>query len=191
MSFFEWLEQTALAEWMRVSIAGYPTMLTLHAFGLAVLVGTSVLLSLRVLGVVRKLPAGSLDALFRVAWVGLVVNTVSGVSLWTMQAADYVHSVPFLIKISGVGVGAVLVAVLQRQTAEAGAASHETMPPRVKLVAVATLVVWAISMVAGRLIAYPELIFGFLAALAATVVVSLLAWRLARPRSLVESGPST
>lgn len=174
MSFFEWVQQTTLAEWMRFSINGYPTMITLHAIGLAVMVGISVLLCLRMLGVFKRLPIDSLRGFFRYAWIGLVVNTISGVALWTMQAVDYVHSWPFMIKITGVFVGAGLVAVLQRQMANADAGWRHSVPLRVKLIAVVTIIVWTISMVAGRLIAYPGMIFEFLAVVGAVSVLALV-----------------
>ena len=53
MSLIAWIENSALGEWVRVSIWGYPMMITLHSLGLAIMVGLSVVLSLRVLGLFR------------------------------------------------------------------------------------------------------------------------------------------
>lgn len=190
MSFLEWVEHTPLAEWMRVSAPGYPAMITLHAIGLAVMVGISVMLSLRMLGVLDKLPIDSLNGFFRWAWAGLVINTISGVALWTMQAVDYMHSWTFLIKITGVLIGAGLVAVLQREMAGAGAWG-DAVPLRVRRIAVVTIVVWTIAMVAGRLIAYPGLIFGFLAGLAVLYLLLLFAFLMARRTARSKPGIST
>ncbi len=154
MSFLEWVEATALADWVRVSLNGYPMMITLHSIGLAIMVGISVALSLRMLGLFGMLPIDSLQGFFRWAWTGFIVNTISGGALWTTQAASYMQNVQFLIKIVFVFIGAALVAVLQRQMAGAGATWGEAVPPRIKLLAVVTILVWTIAMVTGRLIAY-------------------------------------
>lgn len=154
MSFLQWVEQTALAEWVRISLAGYPIMITLHSVGLAIMVGISVTLSLRMLGLFRKLPIDSLQGFFRWAWTGFIINTISGGALFTTQAVAYMQNVQFLIKIVGVFVGAALVAVLQRQMVGAGAAWGETVPPQVKAIAAVTILVWGVAMVTGRLIAY-------------------------------------
>lgn len=154
MSFFTWVERTALAEWVRISVPGYPMMITLHSIGLAVMVGISVVLSLRMLGLFGKLPGRSLNGFFRWAWIGFVVNMGSGVSLWAMQAVDYARNWAFLVKITGVIIGASLVAVLQRQMAGVDPA-RSGMPPRhAKVIAVATIIVWTAAMVTGRLVAY-------------------------------------
>lgn len=154
MSFLEWVEQTALAEWVRISLNGYPMMITLHSIGLAIMVGISVALSLRMLGLFPKLPIDSLQGFFRWAWTGFIVNTISGLALWTTQAVSYMQNVQFLIKIIGVFIGAALVAVLQRQMAGAGATWGEAVPGHIKLIAVLTILVWTVAMVTGRLIAY-------------------------------------
>lgn len=154
MSALEWIEGTALAEWVRISLYGYPAMITLHSLGLAIMVGISVALSLRMLGLFRKLPIDSLQGFFRWAWIGFIVNTISGGALWTTQASSYMQNVQFLIKIVFVFLGAALVAVLQRQMAGAGATWGEAAPPHIKAIALVTIVVWAVAMVTGRLIAY-------------------------------------
>ncbi len=154
MSFLQWVEQTPVAEWASFSISGYPTMITLHSIGLAIMVGISVVLSLRMLGMFKRLPIDSLQGFFKWAWWGFVINTISGTVLWTMQAVSYMQNAVFLTKIIGVFVGAALVGVLQNQMAGAGAAWGEAVPPRIKFIAVLTLVAWTVAMVAGRLIAY-------------------------------------
>lgn len=154
MSFLEWVQQTALAEWVSFSLNGYPIMITLHSIGLAIMVGISVALSLRMLGLFPKLPIDSLHGFFKWAWTGFIINTISGVALWTTQAVSYMQNTQFLIKIVGVFIGAALVGVLQRQMAGAGATWGEAVPPHIKAIAIVTIIVWAVAMVTGRLIAY-------------------------------------
>ena len=62
MDFYLWLEELALSTWVREAptVWGYPTVLTLHTFGMSVLVGTSAVLSLRILGVGGTIPLAPL-----------------------------------------------------------------------------------------------------------------------------------
>ena len=43
----EWLESTALAEWVRTSLIGYPFVLTVHSVGMAIMVGLVTVINLR------------------------------------------------------------------------------------------------------------------------------------------------
>ena len=52
----EALQNTAFSQWLLVSEWGYPILLTLHSLGLAMLVGTIVIIDLRVLGLARSIP---------------------------------------------------------------------------------------------------------------------------------------
>lgn len=83
-----WLEATALSIWLRESstIWAYPTVLTLHTIGLAVLVGASAALDLRLLGFGSAIPLATFAKAFRVIWIGFWINAVSGVLLFGAEA---------------------------------------------------------------------------------------------------------
>ena len=75
MAFFAWLEASGLAEWVRMSTEGYPTVITLHAIGMAIMVGLCVIVDLRLLGRFDGIPYESMQRLLPVAWVGFLINT--------------------------------------------------------------------------------------------------------------------
>jgi hypothetical protein len=156
VNLLAWIEATGLAEWIRVSALGYPLMITLHSLGLAIMVGLSVVLSLRVLGFFREIPYTSLDRLLKVAWIGFIVNTISGSALFAAQATSYVHNTQFLIKITLVFVGAITVAWLQAIVKSDASSWSPTAPAPglARFVATASIVAWAGATVTGRLIAY-------------------------------------
>ena len=157
MEFFTWIEETALAEWVRVSAWGYPLMITLHSVGLAIVVGLAVAIDLRLLGRFRGIPFGSLRTFFTVAWIGFLVNFVSGLALFSSQAAsNYVSNVPFLTKMGFVLAGAATIGYLPPAVARLGDGSgaDTVVPAGVKTAAVISLIVWAGATVTGRLIAY-------------------------------------
>ena len=99
MGIFELLEESALALWVGESLWGYPIMLSLHAVGLSIVVGIFTMLNLRILGLLKDIELSTFKSLYQLSWVGLVINTTSGFSLFSSQATYFVTSKPFLIKI--------------------------------------------------------------------------------------------
>ena len=153
---FQWIEDSAVAEYIRVSAFGYPAMITLHSLGLAIMVGLSVVLSLRVLGFFGTIPYPSLYRLLKVAWVGFIVNFISGGLLFAAQATTYMTDVTFLLKMSLVIIGAILVGILQSMVKKGVTEWRpgEPAPTAAKVVAALAIVAWTGGMVTGRLIAY-------------------------------------
>jgi hypothetical protein len=160
MNLVIWIEESALAEWVRYSIWGYPLMITLHSLGLAIMVGLSTVLSLRVLGFFNRIPYGALRRLFSIAWIGFLVNVLSGGSLFANSATTFIVDWLFLLKMTMVIAAAILVGIMQSllrsMPAEQLGASVLAAPANLKLVAWLTMGAWSIGMVAGRFIAYPH-----------------------------------
>lgn len=157
MEFFTWVEATSLANWVRVSSFGYPLMITCHSLGLAIMVGMAWAISLRVLGRFRAIPFSSLRPMFMVAWVGFLINFLSGTALFTSQAAsNYVHNVPFLLKMAFVLLGAITVGLLQTAVARVGpqVGSAVVVPNSTRVIAAFSFFFWLAAIVTGRLIAY-------------------------------------
>ena len=153
---FEWLETTPVALWVGESLWGYPIMLSLHAVGLAIVVGIFVMRDLRLMGFFDGISYESLDSLRRLGWAGFLINAISGCFLFTSQATMFVESTPFLLKISMIFLAAVCAAVIQnRSHAEAvawdtgGAAAGS-----VRGLAMLSTGLWMGAIVSGRLVAY-------------------------------------
>jgi hypothetical protein len=161
VAFLAWLEATGLADWVRVSTYGYPAMITLHSIGLAVMVGPALVLDLRILGWFRDIPLESITRLLGIAWIGFLINFLSGAALFTTQATSYVTNTQFLLKIALVLLGAITAAQLQVAIARhvavspAGVATaDDALPGSVRAVAVLSIIFWIGAIVTGRLIAY-------------------------------------
>jgi hypothetical protein len=150
-----WLESTRLAVWLgeSPSVWALPTVLTLHTTGMAVLVGASWVLDLRLLGIGRRVPLSAYRWVFPVLAIGLSVNLVTGVMLFMKNATKWGTAMPFLVKMALVIVSvAMLVPV--RSLLYQGAAEDHDAGGRAKLLAVASIVAWAGAVTAGRLLAY-------------------------------------
>ena len=156
--FLATIEGLPFSTWLRESnsIWAYPTMLTLHTVGLALLVGASAALDLRVLGWGKTLALADLRPLFRWMWIGFWINALSGVVLLMADASTKAAAPMFLIKLGLVAVGVVVMAVQRREVFAPSAA----VTPTAKSLAMASITVWFVAIAAGRLMAYPGLFFG-------------------------------
>jgi hypothetical protein len=154
VGFLIWLESTGLAEWVRTSTIGYPMMITCHAVGMAVMVGLSLMLDLRLLGRFAGIPYATLQRFLGIAWLGFGLNFLSGAALFTTQATDYITDVMFVSKIVLVLAGAVTAALLQNAVRDAAQWTGSAAPSNVRAIAVASILCWVGATITGRLIAY-------------------------------------
>jgi hypothetical protein len=154
VGFLIWLEASGLAEWVRMSVPGYPSMIALHAIGMAVMVGLSLVLDLRLLGWFSAIPLHALHRFLKVAWLGFLVNFLSGTALFSAQATTYIVDPVFMTKLVLVFLGAITAAVLQPQIANAGSWAGGQTPGNTKLVAFVSIVFWLGAIILGRLTAY-------------------------------------
>ena len=155
MALFQHLQDSAFTEWFlgSPSVWAYPTVLTLHTVGMAVLVGASFVINLRVLQVSGAVPLHRLQPLYRVIWLGFAINLLSGLVLFVTEAADRVVDPVFYVKMGSIAAALSLGVVLKRRTIDPPDAPHvATVPSR--WLAAASLSLWAIAIVAGRLMAY-------------------------------------
>jgi len=150
-----WMENTAYAQWILTGLTGWPLVLTIHAMGLAVAVGMIFAMNLRILGLYRTLPLSATHTLLNFAWIGIALNIFSGFSLFMTQASFYVTSPPFLVKITAIIAGIVLLVITQK-TMAAEFSSWETngVSSKGRKLAIASISLWVLAVVTGRLIAY-------------------------------------
>lgn len=146
---WENIENSSVAIWVGESLWAYPFWLCLHAIGLALVVGLFTVQNLRLLGLFKPLAPASMLPLTKVAWMGFVVNALSGLFLFSAQATVFVSSKPFLFKISFIAIGMILAAVIQARIRNEQNTSAST-----KLIALTSLLMWTGAIVSGRLIAY-------------------------------------
>jgi len=150
-----WLESTSLAVWLQESpsVWAFPTVLTLHTAGMAVLVGTSWLLDLRLLGVGRNVPLSAYRWVFPTLGVGLFVNLVTGVLLFIKNATTWGTAMPFLVKMLLV-VASVATLVPVRSLILRSDPAQRDVSRNFRLLAIASILAWTGAVTAGRLLAY-------------------------------------
>jgi hypothetical protein len=154
MGLLVWLESSSLGLWVRESpsVWAQPTVLTLHTMGMAVLVGASWVLDLRLLGISRNIPLSAFRWVFRAVAAGLIVNLITGVVLFVARATDWGTAIPFLIKM-GLVITAAATLLPIRSYVLLGDPEPE-VSGRARLLAIASILAWSGAITAGRLLAY-------------------------------------
>jgi len=155
MNLLSSLEGSSFSMWLlgSNSIWAYPTVLTLHTFGMMVLVGASAMLDLRLLGFGRGIPLDSIKTLFRVMWVAFYLNAVTGSMLFVADATKRGTSVIFLVKLLLVAAGVVTIVLIKREVYGKNPAPV-TVSGTARRLAIASLLVWSAAISTGRLLAY-------------------------------------
>ena len=157
MPILEWLQATSFGVWVRESrsIWAYPSILTAHTIGLAVLVGANTVLNLRLLGVYEEAPIEPLESLFPLMWTGFAINAVSGLALFIADASKRATEPVFLVKMACIALGVIVIVLLRSRVFEdAGGPASESAQRAGRKLAVASLVCWISAITAGRLMAY-------------------------------------
>ena len=154
MAFFTWLQHTPFSMWIvgSESVWAYPTILTAHTVGLAILVGAATVIDLRILGVASDVPVSQFERLYSFVWIGFYINLVSGLLLFASEAADKAGQPVFLVKLALV-FAALIVTVYMRSEAFRGVIAAAPTK-RARMMAMSSLTLWAGAITAGRLMAY-------------------------------------
>ena len=151
----EWLENSAVALMVQESLWGYPIVLSSHAIGMAIMVGLALMINFRVLGLAPQIPITALKTMLKVAWLGLVINVLSGSMLFVANADAFFESTPFRLKIIFLVIGITLLVMLSRRIFSPAISTPDYIPTKqVKLMALVSSIVWIGVIVFGRLIAY-------------------------------------
>ena len=155
MGLLQWLEASAFAEWIQTSFIGYPIVITMHSIGMAIMVGLVLVLNLRLVGAFSRIPYSALSRLLNLAWIGFVINFLSGAALFIAQASVFATQASFIFKFLAVVLGASLAGymqpILDRDAAGWGTGA---VPANIRGLAIASLIVWTFAIVAGRFTAY-------------------------------------
>lgn len=153
MQFTGWLETTPLSEWIRgaETILAFPTILFVHTVGLALLVGPTGVLDLRLLGLAKSIEVAPFRRFMPFVWAGFWINVTSGVLLFIAYPTKALTNPVFFLKLGFVFAGVALVHYLSRALFERGA---DPNAPAIKRMAAASLTLWFCAIAAGRLLAY-------------------------------------
>lgn len=156
MAFLTFLENSGAGTWIRESnsLWAYPMVVTLHSLGLAVVIGLSAALALRLLGCARRIPLAPMEGIYPLLWAGFWVNALSGVGLALAGATTLLLNPLFYLKMGLIAFALVIVTVIRRQVFRGPMANGGRVTPNARILAFALLIVWVAATTVGRLTAY-------------------------------------
>jgi hypothetical protein len=162
---FDYLQNMALADWVRSSpsIFAYTTVLTVHAVGLAIVVGVNTVIALRLLGVAPGIPLAALRRMYGVVWFGFWINLASGFLLFIAEANSMAAMVAFWTKLTFVACGMIVAELLKRlYFSDVAHVEAGIVTPVGRNLAIGSLASWYLALIVGRLTGYPDLVSGWL-----------------------------
>ena len=152
----DWLEQTEYSTIIRESSWGWPLALTLHAFGMAVVVCVMFVVALRLFGVFRTIPHSWLAKLIPLVWLGIVCQILSGATLLMTKPKQYISDAVFDSKMALLVLALIVTGyflpLLKREVVGWDATGRASA--RGLQLAIVAALLWAAVTMGGRLTAY-------------------------------------
>lgn len=129
-----------------------PTVATLHYVGMALLFGISLLLLLRLFGVMKSIPFSAIHRLLPLGIFGFVINVITGMLFYMQSPESYVKRSVFQIKIASILLAAIPVLYFTVFDDPWKTGSNRNAPALVKFAGVCAFTLLVVAMIYGRLI---------------------------------------
>lgn len=153
---FKTIEESGLSTWIRdsPSFFAFWFILSFHALGMGLLVGASVVIDLRLLGVAKDLPLAPLKGLYRIIWIGFWIQVASGSLLLIAYPTKAFTNPDFYLKLTLIGLAVAVMQKLKTRVFSDASLSNSDMMMKGRSLATWSLVLWAGAVTAGRMLAY-------------------------------------
>ena len=151
------IEASSLARWMREAMWAYPAVEAVHILALGIVVGSIVIVDLRLLGLSREISVSRLSRHALPFTIGaFVVAMFTGILMFTAHAEDFLTNRVFAIKMGLILLAGVNAAILHsgpwRTIAQWDTGA---LPPgSVRFQAALSIAIWTSVVACGRLLAY-------------------------------------
>jgi hypothetical protein len=153
LPFFQWCDNTSIGQAIRNSRVLFPVIESVHLFALTVLLGTVIVLNLRMLGAgLRRQPMPQVArSLAPLTFWSLLVMLGTGILLFCSEAMKCYESPPFKLKMV-----TLFLAIIFHWTVFRPAANFpiDLAPPRRIATAAVSMILWFGVAVAGRAIGF-------------------------------------
>jgi len=151
-SIFQWMSDSRLGAWVNSSALIWPTLETIHFVSLCVLMGSLLVIDLRLVGFYRERCASTIRVLSRLALLAFAVNFATGVLFLFGNTFKYVGNPAFEIKLALIATAGLNAAFYQWRL------SHLVVTEEVTWGSMAvgyiSLAAWAGVIVCGRMITF-------------------------------------
>src|SRR6266853_5508737 len=158
VAFLKWLEATPVASGIRNSLFVFPLLESAHVIGLALVLGSIVVIDLRLLGVASRERSFTRMAsdILKWTWAAFLLTAATGVLMFMTNAVVYSNNTAFRVKVV-----LLVLAGLNTLAFELTAARTvqrwdraPSAPPIAKAVATLSLVLWIAVIFAGLIIGF-------------------------------------
>jgi hypothetical protein len=154
----KWLESTPFAEFIRESAWAFPTIESVHVIALALVVGTIVIVDLRLLGFASaSVPYADLSReVLPWTWVSFTLAVISGGLMFISQPLGYFDNFAFRTKILLLCLAGINMLVFQLFTSRgaSGWRGEDAVPVLGKIAAGLSLALWVMVVFVGRWIGF-------------------------------------
>jgi hypothetical protein len=156
MDFLLRLEHSGFSTWVRGSgsLFSYPLILFLHTVGLAMLAGINVAVDLRILGFGSGIPLAAMEKFYPFMWCGFWINAATGIVLLAASASTIAVSSVFWTKIVLILLAIVDLQLIRNRIFRDPFLDKRPATLSNRFFALASILLWAGAITAGRLIAY-------------------------------------
>jgi hypothetical protein len=151
------IEQLPLAVAMRHDLWLYPIVEIVHITGFVLLVGSIIVLDLRLLGLSKTLSVSALSRHVLPWSIGALLLIVpSGLLMFIAHAGDFISNTAFIIKMSLLFCAGINAAVFHAGVFRGVTAwdSGRAAPPAARVHALLSMLIWIGVLACGRLLAY-------------------------------------
>jgi hypothetical protein len=149
-----WLRETPLGVAIRETPGIFPATEMAHFIGLSLLMGVMIVVDLRILGAFRKTSYASVLRLLPFAVVGFAINLISGIAFIACNPMLYLTNPVFFVKLGVIALGGInaLWFTFAEHRQIAGLPDDAVAPPLARVMAAASLVMWLLVILLGRLL---------------------------------------
>lgn len=160
LAFCQWLNDSALSDWLRSSLKAMPTVEAIHVMAIVTVIGTIFIVDLRLLGypnTQRSFSRLHHELLFW-TWLAFAVAVVTGALLFMVNAVTYYRNTAFWLKMGVIALAGINMLVFERMTAKTVASWDKGVsPPAPARVAGAlSILLWTSVIFLGRWIGFTK-----------------------------------
>jgi len=127
---------------------------TVHFFGFALIFGTALAVSLRVLGFWKSVSFAAVHRILPLGVLGVVTNVFSGMLILQADSSRYLNEITFVPKVIFITIGAIAVLYFSLSDGLWSVKAGEDAPMSAKWVAALVLLSWTGVVIGGRLLPY-------------------------------------
>ena len=148
-----WFEETGFSLWLRESGPAFFGSLIFHSLAMGLVVGINIAINLRLLGWAKSISLQYLRQFFTVMWAAVIIIIASGVMLLCAYPAKALTNPVFYLKLIGICLALSISRYFQKRILAENIHLLEAQR-RIKVLATLSLVLWVLSITAGRFLAY-------------------------------------